>query len=262
MQEIAERLDRMEAALLARMQRIEGKLDAWAKTLSGLSKKEKNALRRRQYREEKRRREEGLLPLPEQHVLKFRDIRLKPKVQGWAEAGMRFGRRDQPEQFLTWFVHQWNNCSYLKKPITFSGSSFRVWGSHIRFSYGPRDLMGYAERRGALQLLRTSAEYDDFQKRPWWDWSYAALMPVFQKMQHMGFAGLPERFRRCIMLMLGGYAECEVYTDLYWDINESRENINRMIKRVGSDLQLMLKACYTGLRVKGPASPSQPPVEP
>ena len=251
MQEIVERLERMEARLLARMDRVEETLRGWAETLSGASKKEKNALRRQQYRQAKRRREQGLVSLPEQHALKFRDPRLKPKVHAWAEAGMRFGRQDKPEQFFTWFVHQWNNCSYLKKPITFSGSSFRVWGSHVRFSYGPRDLMGFAERRGTLQVLRTSAEHDDFQKRPWWDWSYAVLMPVYQEMERMGFAELPERFRRCTKLMLGGFAG--------WDVNESRENINRMLKRVDSDLQLMLRACYVGLRIKGPVSPQQPP---
>ena len=158
MQEIAERLDQMEKRLLARMERIEKVLEDWARTLSGASQKEKNAVRRQQYREAKRRREEGLVSLPEKHVLKFRDMRLKPKVQGWAEVGMRFGRADKPGQFFTWFVHQWNNCSYLKKPITFSGSSFRVWGSHVRYSYGPRDLMGFAERRGSLQILRNRRE--------------------------------------------------------------------------------------------------------
>ena len=262
MQEIVERLDRMEERLLARMERIEKVLENWAKTLSGASQKEKNAVRRQQYREAKRRREEGLVSLPEKHVLKFRDMRLKPKVQGWAATGMRFGRADKPGQFFTWFVHQWNNCSYLKKPITFSGSSFRVWGSHVRFSYGPRDLMGFAERRGSLQILRNDGEKDDFAQRPWWDWSYAVLFPVFQEMQRLGFDELPERFQKCVKLMLGGFAGWEVYTDVYWDVNESRENINRMLRRVGTDLQLMLKACYTGLRVKGPTSPVQPPQEP
>ena len=84
----------MEAALLARMQRIEGKLDAWAKTLSGLSKKEKNALRRRQYREEKRRREEGLLPLPEQHVEDFGDL---PTVIRIYQAALETDFQDQVE---------------------------------------------------------------------------------------------------------------------------------------------------------------------
>ena len=64
MEGIVQRLDRMEETLLARMQRIEGILHGWEKTLRTVGKKEKNALRRKQYREEKRRREEGLVPLP------------------------------------------------------------------------------------------------------------------------------------------------------------------------------------------------------
>ena len=255
MQEIAERLERLEGS----MQRIEKALE---KTLQEAGKKEKNTLRRKQYREAKAAARAGLVSLPERHMIMFRDKRMQPKARGWAEVGMRFGRKDKPEQFFTWIVHQWNNCSYLRKPITFSGSSFRVWGSHIRYSYGPRDLMGFAERRGTLQLLSNAAEHDDFMKRPWWDWSYAVLFPVFQEMEGMGFADLPERFRKCVKLMLGGFSEYEVYTGLRWDVNETRENLNRMLRRVGTDLQLMLRACYTGLRVKGLASPVALPEEP
>ena len=234
MQEIAERLQRIEETLNTRMQRIEETLEGWAKTLSAASKKEQNMLRRKQYREAKKRAQEGLLPLPERNVLNYRDKRIKPKVHGWAEAGIRFGRADQPEQFFTWLVHQWNNCTYLKKPITFSGSSFRIWGGHHRYAYGARDLMGYVERRNALQILRNKAEHDDFTKRPWWDWTtHAVFSPVFHEMLQMEFEDLPERFRRCCRIMVGGFGSYEVYTDLYWDFHEEQANINRMLKRMG-----------------------------
>jgi hypothetical protein len=74
-------------------------------------------------------------------------------------------------------------------------------------------------------------------------------------MQVLGFASLPERFRTCCKLMMSGFGGHEVYTELYWDLFESRENINRMLQRVGLDLQLMLRACFKGLRVKGIESP-------
>ena len=262
MQEIAERLEQIVQTLQSldsRMQRIEKTLAGWEKTLSTASRRENNLLRRKQYREVKKRREEGMVPLPKRHVLRFRDKRLTPKLRGWAEAGMRFGRADQPEQFYTYLVHQWNNCSYLKKPITFSGSTFRIWNETHRFSYGPRDLMGYIERRSAVQVLRNPAEQQDFCKRPWWDWSYAVFRPVISEMEELGFDELPERFRRCCKIMIGGFGGYEVYTDLVWDFNESRENVNKMLKRVGTDLQLMLRAAFIGLRVKGPASPVQLP---
>jgi len=267
MQEIAAQLHRIEEALSdqsSRLQRMEETLEGWAKTLSAASKKDQNTLRRKQYREAKRRAQEGLVQLPERNVLSFRDKRLKPKIHGWAQTGMRFGAADQPEQFFTWLVHQWNNCTYLRKPITFSGSSFRIWDGHHRYSYGSRDLMGYVERKAALQLLRSSAEHDDFSKRPWWDWTgHAVFSPVFSEMsQQASFDSLPERFLRCCKIMRGGFGGLEVYTDLHWDFHESRENINKMLKKMGGDFQLMLKACYKGLRVRGPTSPVTLPPAP
>ena len=267
MQEIAEQLHRIEEALSdqsSRLQKMEETLESWAQTLSAASKKDQNTLRRKQYHEAQRRAQEGLVQLPERNVLSFRDKRLKPKIHGWAQTGMRFGTADQPEQFFTWLVHQWNNCSYLKKPITFSGSSFRIWDGHHRFSYGSRDLMGYVERKAALQLLRNSAEHDDFSKRPWWDWTtHAVFNPVFIEMSRQeGFDSLPERFLRCCKIMRGGFGGLEVYTDLHWDFHESRENINKMLKKMGTDMQLMLKACYKGLRVRGPTSPVTLPPAP
>jgi hypothetical protein len=263
MQEIAERLQRIEETLNTRVQKIEDTLEGWAKTLSAASKKELNSLRRKQYRDVKRREQEGLLHLPERNMLSFRDKRLKPKIHEWAQIALRFGRADAPEQFFTWLLHQWNNCTYLKKPITFSGSSFRIWGGHHRYAYGPRDLMGYVERRNALQILRSDAEHDDFIKRPFWDWStHAVFAPVFHAMQGAEFEELPERFRRCCKIMVGGTGLHEVYTDLHWDFHETKESINKMLKRMGTDLQCMLKACYKGLRVKGTSSPVLVPPTP
>ena len=147
LEEIQDQLHRMEAAQ-TRMDVILLKL------LQDKTKREGEAEKRRfAYKNAKELRVRGKLKLPDNHILERRDARLADKIAGWAEAGMRFGALDKPEQFLTWLCYQWNGSVYLKKPITFSGSSFRVWGSHIRFSYGPRDLMGFAERRGSLQIL-------------------------------------------------------------------------------------------------------------
>ena len=239
MQEIKDQLQRVEETL----ERVEGLVQVLQ------VRQRKNAQRRRQFREAKKSREEGLLPLPPKHMIRFRDRRLAPKVPGWAAQGMRFGRADQPEQFYTWLVHQWNNCIYLKKPITFSGSTFRIWDCTHRFSYGARDLLGYVERKNTVQVLRNDGEVDDFSKRPWWDWSYSVFKPVFAEMQALGFDELPCRFQRCCRLMMGGFGSYEVYTDLCWDFQETRANLNRMLVRVGVDLQLMLRACYIGLRV-------------
>ena len=268
MQEIIDRLkslntrvQRIEESLNTRVQHIEDILAGWEKTLSTASKKESNALRRKQYHAAKARKEEGLLPLPVRDILEFRDMRIEPLMQSWASMGMRFGRADQPEQFYTWLVYTWNNCTYLKKPITFSGSSFRIWKVNYRYACGSNDLLGFVERRLAVKPLDNDAEHDDFTKRMWWSWASSVFSRVISRMKEMGFDTLPERFRRCCLLMLGGTGDYEVYTDQNWDFEESQKNINQMLKRVGVDLQLMLRAAFTGLRVRDTTSPVHIPPE-
>ena len=120
----------------------------------------------------------------------------------------------------------------------------------MRHPYGPGDLMHYYVKRGGCPLLRSEAEYQDFQGRPWWDWGYKVLYPVFSEMLKMGFDALPERFQRCVKILVGGVAELEVVPGVEnWDPNASRDSINKMLKRIGPDYVRMLKACYTGLRV-------------
>ena len=237
------------------LDRIEGSLKRIEENLVSASKKESNALRRKQYHAAKARKEEGLLPLPVRDILEFRDMRIEPLMQSWASIGMRFGKADEPERFYTWLVYTWNNKTYLKKPITFSGSSFRIWKVNYRYACGSNDLLGFVERRLAVKPLDNDAEHDDFTKRRWWSWSSSVFSRVISRMKEMGFDTLPERFRRCCLLMLGGPGCYEVYTDQNWDFEESQKNINHMLKRVGVDLQRMLRAAFTGLRVRGSSSP-------
>ena len=239
---------------------LSDRLDTWETSLRSLDKKKENKLRREQYREAKRRREEGLLALPKTPVLRSRDGKAAPLSARWAQAGVRFAKANaDPEVFVTWLVHQWNSCTYLKKPITFSGSSFRIWNGHTRCAYGPRDLMHFSERHDAFPPLRNPAEHDDFNKRPFWDWGYNVLLPVYEAICEEGSA--PVRFRNCLALLVGAFASYEVLPDLCWDFHESRENINKMLCRVGVDLQRMLRAVYMGLRVKGTESPVKVPGE-
>jgi hypothetical protein len=223
---------------------------------STVDEKRKNAVRREQYREERRRRKERLLALPDRAVLQFKNGLLAPRFAQWAQAGMRFAAAGKgPGPFVTWLVHQWNCCTYLKKPVTFSGSSFRVWNGTTRCAYGPRDLMQFSERRNAMPPFRNPAEYDDFRGRPWWDWGYSVLFPVYDAMLDQGLDKYPERFQNCLALLVGGFASYEVLPGICWDFNESRENLNKMLRRVGVDLQCMLRAVHKGLRVKGSESP-------
>jgi hypothetical protein len=215
-----------------------------------MTKGERNALRRQYYRQQKEAELKDRLQLPDRHILKRRDVRLQQFAGKWAEVGMRFGKLDQPESFLTWFVHEWNSCTYLKKPITFSGSSFRVWTGHLRHPYGAGDLMHYYRKRSGCPRLRSEGERQDFSDRPWWDWGYHVLYPVVSEMEEMGFDTLPARFQRCVRILLGGFGDLQVLSDVEnWDRRASLSNINKMLGRIGVDYVCMLRACFTGLRV-------------
>ena len=81
--EIVERLQRMEEILCShseRFGRIESTLADWRQTLDQASKKEQNVLRRKQYQQAKKRKQEGLLPLPDRNVVKHKDARIAPRV--------------------------------------------------------------------------------------------------------------------------------------------------------------------------------------
>ena len=152
--------------------------------------------------------------------------------------------------------YQWNNECYLKKPLTWSGGYFRVHTGSFRHNYSRFDMMGYNLKQ-RLEI-RHQGDLQDFSNRPWWNWAYNVLYPVYTAMVELpGFRELPPRFLMCLRLLLGGLGEHEVYTELYWDQNETLVNLNRMLKRVGLDLHIMWRSCCAGLLMKlSPAEPS------
>ena len=240
--------DRRET-IETRLQRIEGKLDQVVKEFGG----RKNAAqkRREQYREAKQRREKGKVALPRHHILEARDARWVRRVPQLLEAALPFVEANDPEGFAAYVAWEWNSATYIKKPITFSGGYYRLFVGDIRVGYGPSDLMGYNQKQRLT--LRNDADHDDFQNRPWWRWGYLVLFPIWEKLLDV-YANegreLPTRFDRCMRILLGDYGELEVYTGLYWGPSEARDHINRMLRRVGTDLRLMWCACLRGLRSK------------
>ena len=112
----------------------------------------------------------------------------------------------------------------------------------MRHPFGAGDLMHYYQKRGGCPQLRSEAEYQDFQGRPWWDWGYKVLFPVFCKMRELGFDTLPARFQRCVRILLGGFGELQPCPALEnWDPNAGRHNINKMLCRIGADYVSMLR---------------------
>lgn len=235
--------------LLAGIARIEEKLDRVLN--ASHTKREKAAVRKKQYRAAKALRDSHKVPLPEYPVLLRRDSRvLNVNKEAWARVGMRFGTSGaDPEAFVRWIVYQWNNECYLKKPVTYSGNQFRVWNGLCRTNYTQRDLVGLGTgKRQPLNLTEPQAQ--DFSSRPWWDWGYSLLTPVWRCMREMpNFKELPPRFSTGVRVLLGSFSDLE-HNGITWDHHESRKNINALLRRFGPDLLRMWGACVVGLRAK------------
>lgn len=246
------------ATLCSRVAQVEDRVAALAEQIA--SKGVKNEARRLAYSKKREHEQKGRLPLPSRHVLDFPDRRIRVHFSRWAAAGLRFGAAAADaglpgsraaRDFCTWLTHEWNTRTYLKKPITFSGSSFRVWMGELRHPWGARDLMHYYAKRDKCLLLRNESEHDDFGKRPWWNWCSYVLRNVVYEMRESEeeAARLPPDFVRNLDLLIGGTSMTAVLPDgTCWDVRESFPNVNRMIKRIGPELHGLLRACFIGLR--------------
>lgn len=256
LQEVLERIGNMEDHVLERIGNLEKEVKRLFAVVAG--RRANNSNRRAAY--QKRRQEElkGRLSLPEDHCLSRRDRRLQTEA-AWCEAGIRFGLADQPFRFLSWLVWNWNNCTYLKKPCTFSGSSFRVWNGTHRSHLGAGDLMHYYRRprTAASPFLRNEGERQDFSSRPWWDWGSNVLVPVIERMQDEAvWESFSDRFKLAVQLLGGGRLEVQV-GGTFWDFNEDLPTLNRMIRTIMPVWNSVIEACLTGLRA---AKVPMPPV--
>ena len=241
-------------SLGARMERLETAVAALVQQNRSRSAEKRKAKAVRQARYRKKQADEGktaLLKLPTRHVLRCRDPRVH-KVHGPALrlAFERFAALDKPFEFARYIAWYWNSKVYKKRPVAFSAGYFQVWLGTVRNQYGAFDLMGY--NRKQVRRLRNEAELSDFRERPWWDWCYHVLMPLLRAHDSSDAPKLPEHFDRCVRLVLGDLGEYEVYTDMHWGQSEDLGSINKMLKRVSSDLWTMWAHFLQGLRSMQP----------
>ena len=243
-------MERVVKLLREVVQRLDGIDDKLCKlAMRDVSSREKNALRRQYYRERKERAFADKLTLPAFPIFSRKDPRLVPKYRGWAEVGLAFGKEDKPAEFLRWLVWNWNSGTYVKKPVTFSGSAFMIWNGHCRHGYGPGDFLHlYRKRMLMTPFLRNEGERDDFSDRPFWRWGTYVLYPIVCLMKaDPAWETFSERFRTVVQIICGGFVELEV-GDCNWDFHESRENINKMMKRIAHLWKPLLEAVVTGFR--------------
>ena len=261
MQEIAAKLEEVLVRLDSLEERLQSIDDKMCKlVMQGVTKKDKNALRRQYYRERRAEAFKNRLKLPEFGIFQRRDRRLQ-KAEAWAAMGLRFGKADRPAAFISWIVWVWNNEVYLKKPITFSGSAFRIWNGSCRHALGPGDLMHYYRKRVKMvPFLRNEAERQDFSTRPWWDWGSYVLLPVIREMKESEqWETFSDRFKTMVQLLGGGFCEMEI-AGTNWDFNEEMLKVNNMMKKIAPVWIRLIEACLCGLRAaECPPVPAQPP---
>ena len=252
--------------IMQSLSQLHDKVDALSEKFAvmvhqGDTKEKKNALRRQYYREAKAERDSGKLKLPTVHVFGCGRPDRRVCIERFVQEGLRFGRINEPFGFLKWFVYMWNSETYLKKCVTYSGSAFCVWNGTCRYKIGLGDLMHYYRRRVKLvPFLRSNDEEADFRSRPWWDWGTNVLRPVvFAMREHEEWGTFDEHFKTWVSLLCGGVAEVKI-DDCYWDFFAGRNEINKMMKKIGPQFLQVLEACIAGLRatVAPPVPPSHP----
>ena len=244
--QVIERLVRLETSVRALDDRLTTFLSRDVDT------KKKNALRRQFYREKKQREQRGRLALPSKHILRALDMRVNPHYEQWASVGLRFAAQNNAAGFIAWLMYQWNNTVYLKKPITFSGSSFRVWNGYSRHAIGPGDLMHlYRKRVRMVPFLRTQEEADDFVGRDMWSWTQNVLFRVVRIMQESDtWKDAPDRFKNSLFLLAGAMCEHQVNGHT-WDLRTPGEDMdlfNKQMKTVAHLWKPLVEALAAGLR--------------
>ena len=242
-------------ALGSKMEHFEAKLDAVSEKFNTLMLKEatanqKKAVRRAIYREKHAEMITGRISLPKFNCMEQSDVRidLTPLI----EMGKQYGKMNKPYQFLTSVVHHWNTKLYLKKPVTFSGSAFRIWNGACRIPRGPGDLMHYYRKRinSRGQLLRNKNEEYDFHRRPWFSWADRFLWPIVSQLKESPeWEQYDSHFKTCVQLLCSGKAEMQ-FDDLTWDLQLPMQEFNKVFPKVSHIWHKVLEACLVGLKMK------------
>jgi len=179
------------------------------------------------------------------------DIRLKDKMQEWAEVAFRFATvlpRPRPFDFLEWLCWTWNVGTYQHKVITKSGGYNHLFIGYsgdkpLRLKFTDGDLYGNVRR-----TTFTPVQRDQFCEALWWKWGFAVLVKLKQTMGENRFQSLAPAFKRPLLLLMGGFGEVEVQKDLFFDPHEANcSRLGKAYRHAKPDLDRAWNACKKGL---------------
>ena len=158
-------------------------------------KREREAERKRAQRtRDREQREKGLLPLPRD--IWRRDERIKLKYLQWAHVGLQFGMAGEWRTFCQYLAHEWNVCTYNKKPIAKCSNYPHWWDNGIRHDYTWCDMFG--SERGIVP--KTAPEIK------WWDWGFH-MLAVVQRMENLpDWPNVNKQFLQAMQVAMGDMA--------------------------------------------------------
>ena len=161
-----------------------------------IARRQTEAERKRKQRVVQRQEaEKGLLP-PPIDIWK-RDDRLKVKYLEWAHVAMQFGLAGEWRIFFQFLADDWNNHTFLKKPLARISNRLHRWDGGIRHECTWCDMFG-SER--AVNPF-TAHEIG------WWSFRYH-FMAIVSCMRRLPlFKQIQPEFMKAIQIMLGDLGE-------------------------------------------------------
>ena len=115
-----------------------------------------------------------------------------------AHVGIHFGLSGEWRRFLEYLAHDWNSCTYTKKPIAKISNRCHWWDKGLRHECTWCDMFG--SERGIVP--KTAAEIK------WWDWSMH-MLAVVQRMADMpDWPNVTKEFVKACQIAMGIYGAC------------------------------------------------------
>ena len=152
---------------------------------------ERKRVQRARDREHRRR---ALLSIP--NDIWRQDPRIKVKYLQWAHIGIQFGISGDWRLFLQHLAHDWNACTYLKKPIARCSNYPHWWDSGLRHENTWCDMFG--SERGIVPKTAAEIKFWDFGNH---------VFAVVQRMETMPqWPNCPKNFVEAMQVAMGQMA--------------------------------------------------------
>ena len=200
LQELNAKFTVFTAQVLERLDSIlELKLVVSKLTESKQLKRNQEAERKRAQRaRDREQREKGLLSIPRD--IWQRDERIKMKYLLWAHVGVQYGMVGDWRLFLQYIAHEWNTCTYVKKPIAKCSNRPQWWDDGLRHENTWCDMFG--SERGIVSKTAPEIKF--------WDFGFH-MAEIVNRMQSLpDWPNVSKQFVQATQIALGDMCELTI----------------------------------------------------